>query len=76
MYSSHCAAFEGAAAALGCAGWGRADLMLRDDGKAFLLEMNTTPGMTGHSLVPMAARVAGIEFDDLVVKILELAHVG
>ena len=65
-----------AAAALGCAGWGRADLMLRDDGKAFLLEMNTTPGMTGHSLVPMAARVAGIEFDDLVVKILELAHVG
>ena len=65
-----------AAEVLGCAGWGRADLMLRDDGKAFLLEMNTSPGMTGHSLVPMAARAAGIEFDDLVLKILELAHVG
>lgn len=64
------------AAALGCAGWGRADLMLRDDGKAFLLEMNTIPGMTGHSLVPMAARAAGIGFDELVLKILELAHVG
>ena len=62
--------------ALGCRGWGRADLMLRDDGKAFLLEMNTTPCMTGHSLVPMAARAAGLEFDDLVLKILELAHVG
>jgi D-alanine-D-alanine ligase len=65
-----------AAAALNCKGWGRADLILRADGKAFLLEMNTTPGMTGHSLVPMAARAAGIEFDDLVLKILELAHVG
>ena len=65
-----------AAQALGCAGWGRADLMLRDDGRAFLLEMNTAPGMTGHSLVPMAARAAGIEFDDLVLGILELAHVG
>jgi len=65
-----------AAAALGCEGWGRADLMLRADGNVFLLEMNTAPGMTGHSLVPIAARAAGIEFDDLVVKILELAHVG
>jgi D-alanine-D-alanine ligase len=65
-----------AANALGCAGWGRADLMLRDDGRVFLLEMNTAPGMTGHSLVPMAARAAGIEFDQLVLKILELAHVG
>jgi D-alanine-D-alanine ligase len=65
-----------AARALGCAGWGRADLMLRGDGRAFLLEMNTAPGMTGHSLVPMAARAAGIEFDDLVLRILELAHVG
>ncbi len=62
--------------ALGCSGWGRADLMLRDDGSAFLLEMNTIPGMTGHSLVPMAARAAGIGFDDLVLRILELAHVG
>jgi D-alanine-D-alanine ligase len=62
--------------ALGCDGWGRADLMLRDDGAAFLLEMNTIPGMTAHSLVPMAARAAGIEFDDLVLRILEMAHVG
>jgi D-alanine-D-alanine ligase len=62
--------------ALGCYGWGRADLILRDDGQAFLIEMNTSPGMTGHSLVPMAACAAGIEFDDLVLKILELAHVG
>jgi D-alanine-D-alanine ligase len=50
--------------------------MLRDDGSASLLEMNTIPGMTGHSLVPMAARAAGIGFDDLVLRILELAHVG
>ena len=62
--------------ALGCEGWGRIDLMLRDDGRPFLLEMNTAPGMTGHSLVPMAARAAGIEFDQLVMQILELAHVG
>jgi D-alanine-D-alanine ligase len=61
---------------LGCRGWGRADLMLRADGRPFLLEMNTAPGMTAHSLVPMAARVAGIDFDGLVVRILELAHVG
>ena len=65
-----------AVAALGCSGWGRADLILRDDGKVFLLEMNTIPGMTGHSLVPMAARAAGIAFDDLAMRILELAHVG
>jgi D-alanine-D-alanine ligase len=65
-----------AAGALGCFGWGRADLILRDDGKAFLLEMNTAPGMTGHSLVPIAARAAGIAFDDLALRILELAHVG
>ncbi len=61
---------------LGCSGWGRADLMLRADGQPFLLEMNTSPGMTAHSLVPIAARAAGIEFDDLVIRILELAHVG
>ena len=61
---------------LGCSGWGRADLILRADGSACLLEMNTVPGMTGHSLVPMAARAAGIGFDDLALRILELAHVG
>jgi D-alanine-D-alanine ligase len=51
-------------------------LILRDDGSPCLLEMNTIPGMTGHSLVPMAARAAGIDFDDLALRILELAHVG
>jgi len=61
---------------LGCEGWGRADLILRPDGSYRFLEMNTSPGMTGHSLVPMAARQAGISFPDLVVKILEGAHVG
>jgi D-alanine-D-alanine ligase len=65
-----------AVSVLGCSGWGRADLILRDDGKPFLLEVNTSPGMTAHSLVPMAARAAGIEFDELVMRILELAHVG
>jgi D-alanine-D-alanine ligase len=62
--------------ALGCEGWGRADLILRGDGTYSFLEMNTSPGMTGHSLVPMAAKQAGIGFDDLVLKILEGAHVG
>ena len=61
---------------LGCEGWGRADLILRGDGSFSFLEMNTSPGMTGHSLVPMAARAIGISYEDLCVKILELAHVG
>ena len=61
---------------LGCSGWGRADLIRRTDGSVSLLEMNTSPGMTGHSLVPMAAKVAGISFEQLVVQILEKAHVG
>ena len=61
---------------LGCEGWGRADLILRGDGSSSFLEMNTSPGMTGHSLVPMAARQAGISFPDLVLRILEGAHVG
>ena len=64
------------AQALGCAGWGRADLIRRADGSVQFLEMNTSPGMTGHSLVPMAARQAGLSFRDLVLRILELAHVG
>lgn len=60
--------------ALGCRGWGRADLMQRaSDGKLFLLEMNTSPGMTGHSLVPMSARVAGISYAQLCVHLLERA---
>jgi D-alanine-D-alanine ligase len=62
--------------ALGCRGWGRVDLMLDKRGRPFLLEINTSPGMTDHSLVPMAARAVGISYEDLCVKILELAHVG
>jgi len=61
---------------LGCSGWGRSDLILRPDGSFAFLEMNTSPGMTGHSLVPMAARQAGLSFPDLCVAILRLAHVG
>ena len=61
---------------LGCRGWGRADLILRGDGSFSFLEMNTSPGMTGHSLVPMAARAAGIGFGDLVLRILEGAGRG
>jgi D-alanine-D-alanine ligase len=61
---------------VGCSGWGRIDLMLDAGGRAWLLEVNTSPGMTGHSLVPMAARVLGISYEDLCVKILEGAHVG
>jgi D-alanine-D-alanine ligase len=57
--------------ALGCRGWGRADLMQRAaDGKFFLLEMNTAPGMTGHSLVPMSARAAGISYEQLCLQLL------
>ena len=61
---------------LGCEGWGRVDLILDKANTSWFLETNTSPGMTDHSLVPMAAKTAGISFDDLVVKILELAHVG
>lgn len=60
---------------LGCRGWGRADLILRADGSFSFLEMNTSPGMTNHSLVPMAAREAGLPFADLVLEILEGAGV-
>jgi D-alanine-D-alanine ligase len=59
---------------LGCRGWGRADLILRPDGTYSFLEMNTSPGMTGHSLVPMAAKAAGLGYADLCVKILEHAR--
>jgi len=64
------------ASVLGCSGWGRGDLIRRADGSVSLLEMNTSPGMTSHSLVPMAAKVAGISFEQLVMRILETAHVG
>jgi len=65
------AAFEACAAE----GWGRADFMMRKGGKPLLLEVNTVPGMTDHSLVPMAARVAGLDFGELVWRILETSLV-
>ncbi len=59
--------------ALGCSGWGRVDVMMDGDGSFYLLEVNTSPGMTSHSLVPMAAKQAGLSFSQLVARILELA---
>ncbi|WP_313572381.1 D-alanine--D-alanine ligase [Pantoea piersonii] len=59
--------------ALGCSGWGRVDVMADGEGNFQLLEVNTSPGMTSHSLVPMAAREAGMTFSRLVARILELA---
>ena len=61
--------------AIGGAGWGRVDFLMDEAGKLYLLEINTSPGMTDHSLVPMAARVAGLSFEQLVVQILEHAEV-
>ena len=61
---------------VGCSGWGRLDLMMRADGSFSFLEVNTSPGMTGHSLVPIAAKQAGISFAGLCVEILRSAHVG
>jgi len=65
-----------AARLIDCRGWGRADLMLGEDGRPWLLEINTSPGMTSHSLVPMAARAVGIEFGELCLRILESARLG
>ena len=62
--------------ALGCRGWGRVDLMLNRQGRPFVLEVNTVPGMTDHSLVPKAARAVGMSYEDLCLRILEAAHVG
>ncbi len=60
--------------ALDCEGWARVDVLLRkSDNKPFLLEINTSPGMTGHSLVPMAAKAVGISYEDLCVEILKTA---
>ena len=59
--------------ALGCGGWGRIDLMRGGDGEFQVLELNTIPGMTPRSLVPMAALEVGLDFDDLVLHILDLA---
>jgi D-alanine-D-alanine ligase len=61
---------------LDCRGWGRVDVMVDSAGAAYLLEVNTIPGMTDHSLVPMAARAHGVDFDHLCLCILESARVG
>ncbi|HEX4151318.1 MAG TPA: D-alanine--D-alanine ligase, partial [Steroidobacteraceae bacterium] len=61
------AAFE----AIGASGWGRSDFMMDTTARPLLLEVNTIPGMTDHSLVPMAARQAGIDFEELVWQVLE-----
>jgi D-alanine-D-alanine ligase len=63
-------------ALIGGLGWARVDFLMDNSGKPYLLEVNTSPGMTDHSLVPMAARQAGMSFEQLVLRILELAHVG
>ena len=60
---------------IGCSGWGRVDVMLDGDDQPWILEVNTVPGMTNHSLVPMAAKAAGLSFDQLVMRILEGARV-
>lgn len=65
MQALSVAAFE----AIGCAGWARVDLMWDDSAEPMLLEINTSPGMTDHSLVPMAAREAGMDYDELVIRI-------
>ena len=61
---------------LGCRGWGRVDFLMDEQGNAFFLEVNTSPGMTDHSLVPMAARVAGRSYEPLVLRVLSLAALG
>jgi len=62
--------------AVACSGWGRIDFMRDRAGKPYLLEVNTAPGMTSHSLVPKAARQRGIEFDELVWRVLETSFVN
>ncbi len=62
--------------ALGCAGWGRVDFMMDGDGVPCVLEVNTVPGMTSHSLMPHAASVAGIDFQSLCLAILDTSFVG
>jgi D-alanine-D-alanine ligase len=61
---------------IGGRGWGRVDFLMDEAGKHYFLEVNTSPGMTDHSLVPMAAKARGISFDQLVLEILEMARVG
>ncbi len=61
---------------LGCEGWGRVDVMMTEAGEPRLLEVNTVPGMTDHSLVPMAAAAAGLSFEDLLIEILQTSFSG
>ena len=61
---------------LGCRGWGRVDFLMDEQGNAYFLEVNTSPGMTDHSLVPMAARAAGVSYEQLVLRVLSLATLG
>ena len=63
-------------AELGCSGWGRVDFMTGSDGRPLVLEVNTVPGMTSHSLVPMAAKTSGIDFEGLCWRILETSFAG
>ena len=70
MQQSALAAFN----AVGASGWGRVDLMLDQNGQHYLLEVNTVPGMTEKSLVPMAAKAAGYSFQQLVLAILQQAQ--
>ncbi len=61
---------------LGCRGWARIDFLMDEAGGIYLLEANTNPGMTSHSLVPMAARAEGLSYEDLCLQVLAAAHVG
>lgn len=61
---------------VGGQGWGRVDFLMDEAGRHYFLEVNTSPGMTDHSLVPMGAKAMGLSFDELVLKVLESAHVG
>jgi D-alanine-D-alanine ligase len=61
---------------IGGRGWGRIDFLMDEQGRHYFIEVNTSPGMTDHSLVPMAARAHGMSFDELVLKILETACIS
>ena len=61
--------------AIDCKGWGRVDFIVDKTKKVYIIEINTVPGMTNHSLVPLSAKYAGVEFDDLVMMILETSNV-
>ena len=56
---------------MGAYGWGRVDILCDEKGSPYLIELNTIPGLTDHSLVPMAAKAAGIDFEELMVRILQ-----